>query len=166
MLAFFPFFLEIKRNGINAVAFSGWYRAVFKYMAQMTSAAGTDYLDPIHEITGVFFEPYPITRNHIIETWPAGSGLEFGVRGKELLPAGSTGVNSFFLIIVQVAGKSLFRTFLPQDMILLRREYLFPFFFGFFNCFLCQLQTPYAYKLVVPEILLFFESGNRLLTRK
>lgn len=150
LIAFFLSFLEIKRNGVNTVAFPGWRRAVFKHMAQVASTAGTDYLNPVHKIAGVLFELYPVTGNYIIETWPAGPGLEFGVRGKELLPAGCTGVNSFFLVIVQVAGKGLFRTFLPQDVILFRREYLFPFFFRFFNHFLCQLQTPFAYKLVVP----------------
>ena len=114
-------------------------------MPQMASAAGTDYLDPVHEITVVFFEPDPVTGNHIIETWPAGSGLEFGIGRKEFLPAGSTGINSFFLVIVQVAGKGLFRTFLPQDLILFRSEYFFPFFFGFFNRVLCQSQTPFVY---------------------
>lgn len=158
MLAFFLSFLEIKRNGVNTVAFPGWRRAVFKHMAQVASTAGTDYLDPVHEIAGVLFELYFVTGNYIIETWPAGSGLKFSVRGKELLPTGSTGVNSFFFVIVQVARKRLFRIFLPQDVILLRREYFFPFFFRFFNHFLCQLQTPFAYKLVVLEILLFFES--------
>ena len=58
-LFFFPsslFFLEIKRDGIDAVAFPGWHRPVFKDMAQVASAAGTDYLDPVHEIAGVLFE--------------------------------------------------------------------------------------------------------------
>lgn len=163
MLAFFSFFLEIKRNGINAKAFPGWCRPVFKEMTQVASAAGTDYLNPVHEIAGILFELYPVTRNHIVETWPAGSGLEFGIRGKKLLAAGSTGVNSFFLVIVQVAGKGSFRTFLPQDMILFRRKYLFPFFLRFFNCFLCQLQTPYAFKLVVQEILLFLRIVSKMI---
>ncbi len=102
-LVFFSFFFEIKRNRVYAITLPCWSRSIFKDMAQMASAAGTDYFDPVHEITGIFFKLYPITRKYIIETWPARSRLKFGIRGKKLLPAGSTGINSFFLIIVQVA---------------------------------------------------------------
>jgi hypothetical protein len=69
-------------------------------MAEMAPTARTDYFDPVHEITGIFFKPYLIIRNYIIETWPARSRIKFGIRGEKLLPAGSTGINSFFLIIV------------------------------------------------------------------
>jgi len=77
LLSFFTFhsllafFLEVKRNGVEAVTFPCWGRPVFKDMPQMASATGTDYLDPVHEIAVVFLKPDPVTGNCIIETWPA-----------------------------------------------------------------------------------------------
>ncbi len=67
------FFLEIKRNRVDAVTFPRRCRPVFKNMPQVASATGTDYFDPVHEVAGVFFEPYLVTGNHIGETWPASS---------------------------------------------------------------------------------------------
>jgi hypothetical protein len=93
----------------------------------------------VHEITVIFFKPDFIAGNHIIETWPAGSGFEFGIGRKKFLPAGSTGIDPFFFVIVQVAGKGPFRAFLPQNVILFRSENLFPLLFGFLDFVLCQL---------------------------
>jgi hypothetical protein len=99
-LLVFTFFLEVKRKRVDTVAFSGWFRPVFKDMPQVASATRADYLDPVHEIAVVLLKPDLIARNYIVKAWPAGSGLKFRIRGKKLLLAGSTPIDSVFLIIV------------------------------------------------------------------
>lgn len=118
---FFPciFFLcETKRDRVDAVALPSRFRPVFKYMPEVASAARADNLYPFHEIAVIFMKPDPVTGNHIIETRPASPGFKLGIRGKELLPTCSTGIDSFFFVVVQVARKWSFCAFLPQNMVL------------------------------------------------
>ena len=141
----FSFLLEVKGNGIDAEAFSRRFRSVIEDVSQVSSTAGTDGLDPVHEMAGVFLNPDFVAGNHIIETGPAGPGLELGIGRKEFLPAGSTGIDSFLFVIIQIARKGPFGAFLPQDLILFRSEDLLPLFFGFLDIILCQLQTPFMH---------------------
>lgn len=142
-LLFFPscFFvlIETKRNGIDAVTFSSWPGPVFKNMPKVASAARTDHFNPVHKMAGILLKPDFVAGNHIRKTWPPGAGLKFGIGRKEFLPAGSTGIDPFFFVIIKVAGKGPFRAFLSQDLILLGSENLFPLFFGLLNFILFQI---------------------------
>ena len=101
-LSCFPFLLEVKGNGIDAEAFSRRFRPVIEDMSQVSSTAGTDGLDPVHEKAVIFLKPDFVAGNHIIETGPAGPGLELGIGRKEFLPAGGTGIDPFLFIIIQI----------------------------------------------------------------
>jgi len=130
----------------------------------VSSATGTDYLDPAHEITVVLFEPHPVTGNHITETGPAGSGFEFGIGREEFLPAGGTGVDPFFLVIIQIARKGPLCAFLPQDMILFRSENLFPLIIGLLDFALCQLQTPFMHITQLCRKIIILRIREKILT--
>jgi len=143
---FFGLLLEIQGNGIDAEAFSRRFRPVIKDMTQVSSAAGTDGLDPVHEKAVIFLKPDFVAGNHIIETGPAGPGLELGIGRKEFLPAGGTGVDALFLVIIQLTRKRSLGAFLPQNVILFRSKNLFPFLFWFLYFIFCQLQTPFMHR--------------------
>jgi hypothetical protein len=128
LFAAFTFFLEVKRKGVDAITFARWCGSVFKDMPKVASTAGTDYFDPVHEIAIILLKPYFVTGDYIIEAWPPRPRLKFGIRGKKLLSASSTRIDTFFFVIIQITRKGSFCAFLPEDMILFRSEDLFPIF--------------------------------------
>ena len=75
------FGFKIKRGGVYAVAQASFVaRAIFKEVTQVGVTPGTNYLDATHTVTVVIAQLDVALADHIPETGPARSGMEFGVR--------------------------------------------------------------------------------------
>ena len=61
-----------------------------------------------------------------VKTWPPGTGVVFGIRTKQSLPAADTLINSGRFRVLILSREGRFRTLLAGHIVLIRRELLLP----------------------------------------
>src|SRR3989344_4744913 len=124
---------QFERSRVDAVAQTGWFRAVGKVMTQVRAALGAHDLGATHEeFLVIFFSDVFLVRR-LIETRPAGAGVELGVGAEQFGAAAYAAVHTVFMTVVVGAGKGTLGAFLTRDVILLRGELLFPLGVGLGN---------------------------------
>src|SRR3954447_10963442 len=69
----------------------------------------------------------------LIEAWPAGAALEFGVRGKQRQVATGAGEDALAMLLQQRARTGALGALFAQNFILLRRQLCAPFRIGLFD---------------------------------
>src|SRR6266496_2184002 len=75
--------------------------------------------------------PHVFLEDGLVETGPAGAGLELVLGAKQVKAAADTLVNARLVIVPVLAGKGAFCALFAGDLELLRVEQLLPFFLGF-----------------------------------
>ena len=107
---------------------------IVEYVSKMRSAAGAFYFLTHHSMARIHGYGYFISAQRRIETGPAGAGLEFRVRAKQLVSARGTEISSFAMIIpiLVLVWRLCFR--FTQDLKLARRKDLSPL--GIVQCHL------------------------------
>ena len=115
------FRIYFKRYGIDAVAFSGGWRAVVKHMPKMRATACADDFLTAHAVTVILFNANIKRRYGVPEAWPARAGLKFIPISEQIRPAANTLINAFSGSWDRALfAKSLLGPFLPGYFILFR----------------------------------------------
>ena len=125
LLLFFRF--EVQCDGVDAIAHAGclsW--AVIEEVAKVRSAILAYDFGARHEERTVLVQFDVFSIHRLVEAGPAGTGVKFGIRGKERLAAGDTLVHALLVIVIQCAGEGPLRSFQTTDLVLLRGQLLFP----------------------------------------
>src|ERR1700722_6349742 len=98
----------------------------------MTAAAAAVNFGPQHPKSTVFgFADGVLQR--LIKTRPAGTALEFRLRGEQRQVAACAGEDALAMFLEQRARSRALGALLAQDFILLRRQLGAPFGIGFFD---------------------------------
>ena len=66
-------FYEIDRCGVDAVAKARWFRAVWKYVSEVTAAPVAVDLRALHAVAYVHGFANVLLFDRVVEAWPAGS---------------------------------------------------------------------------------------------
>ncbi len=103
-------------------------------MAKMSAAVFAGDFDAAHAMRVVFMEFDIFFVGRLVETWPAGAGVEFGIGGEEFVSAGDAGVHAFVFGVNIFSSKWRFRPFLSQNSVLLRGEFFVPVFVILGHC--------------------------------
>lgn len=69
-----------------------------------------------------------LTFNHVLKTRPAGTGIKFIFRRKELLPASDTSIDTLFIVLIKLPGKRRLGGAQAAHIKLFRGEFIFPIF--------------------------------------
>ncbi len=121
---------ELQRRRVHAVAEASGFGAVFKDVAQVAIAAGTEIFDTDHAECGIGNVFDIFTGDGGPETGPAGAGVElrFGVEENGI--AANATVEAVGIILVEFAGEGAFSAVFAGDIEFDGREALLPFLIG------------------------------------
>ena len=97
-------------------------RAVVEHVAQVRATALALQLGTRAEQFLIDFIVYVILIVGFEEAWPAGAGLELGLRRVQRQPTEAAGIQARLLIVQQGAAIGWLGTFLAQDTALIGRE--------------------------------------------
>ena len=109
-------------------------------MAEMGIASFAQHLDPSHEKTIVRFCPCAFFRDHLPEAGPTRAGVIFCLRAEQFSTTPHTAVGPFLLGCVVLSRKGPFRALLTGDVVLIRRELLFPVLVRLYNFLIRHLS--------------------------
>src|SRR5258708_708973 len=127
---FTPLREENKGGAVHAISFAGRGRSVIKDMPQMRSALTVHYFPSFHAIAVVFDQSDCIRANGSKEAGPSGMGIEFGIGTEYRLQGGCRVIDAFLIKMVILPCTSSFCSLLPEYIILIRSELLFPLGIG------------------------------------
>src|SRR3990172_7713286 len=127
--------VELERSGIDAIAQIRRRRTVLKEMAQVGVAFATENFGAPHEQAVVRLGFDLVLSNRGPEARPAGVRIELGVGAEQLVAAAGTAVNSLIVAIPILPGKRRLGALLAANVILRRRQLLFPFRIGLDDLF-------------------------------
>src|ERR1700716_3352550 len=96
-------------------------------MSEMSAATRAQHLGPRHHELAVGLRGHGVLRERLVETRPTAPGFELRLRAEQRIPAAGTLVNARIVRVGIFAGKRSLSPLLAQDVILLRRQRLFPF---------------------------------------
>src|SRR6476469_470536 len=118
---------EFQRHSIDAVSQAGRRRAIVENMPLMAVASSAMDFGSRHEefLVGFRFDGGLLDRSP--KARPPRSTLEFVLRRKQRQLTPPALIHPFFMIIVVGAGKRPLRSFLPQHIVLILSQQLFPF---------------------------------------
>jgi hypothetical protein len=100
---FFGF--EVQGQGVDAVALASWFRTVWENVAKVSLAVATNHFRADHAVGFIDYGFYLALGEDIVKAGPAGSGVEFGLGGEEVLAAGHTAIHAFFIMFVVFSAK-------------------------------------------------------------
>src|ERR1700743_89306 len=99
--------------------FTGWAGSIRKYVPQVASTPGTDYLDAHHSIAGI---PDALDVRLVIrleEARPARTGIKFCTGTEQRQAAEPAGVDTVLLVVEEYATERRFRAMLKQNVALI-----------------------------------------------
>lgn len=118
---------------VDAVAQPCWSRTIFEDVTLVAATtAAMDFRAHIQEQCAVLTRAYRVVER-LPETWPAGAAIVFMFRGKQGQIAAGAVKKAGPFFIVQRTGKGTLGAMVAENVILLRRKNLPPFFGRFRN---------------------------------
>src|SRR4051812_45235536 len=120
------FLIQIKHDGVDAVAQVCRAGAVVEDVPQVSIATCAENLCAYHPVAGINFGADIILPGRCGETRPAAARVELRVRAEQLVSASHTFISALFLRIVIFTCEGSLRSLLASDGVLLRRELLSP----------------------------------------
>src|SRR5437588_4447970 len=124
------FLIQFQRRRVHAIANTSRLRTVGENMAEMSATLCAQDFGPRHHEFFVGLRRDSILRERLVETRPTAAGFELRFRTEERISAGRAFVNAGIMRAGILAGKCALGPLLAQDVILLRRQRLFPFCLG------------------------------------
>src|SRR4029079_3497211 len=113
---------EFQRNGVEAVAQSGWGWPVVEYMTKVAGAALAADFDASHAVAAVFDIGDVVRIERRREAGPPSAGFEFRAGTKQRQAAQPAGVNPFLLVIQEETAERAFSAMLQENVALLGCE--------------------------------------------
>jgi hypothetical protein len=140
--------VEIQRRRIHAVAETRGRGAVFEDVSQMGIALGAADFGAHHAVGRVPVFHDASFFGGLVETRPAGAGVELGIRIKQRSAAANAVIHTRFFRVPVLARKGTLGPSFTSHMILLGRELLFPLSFRLrdFFCRLFSHDEPHFYQ--------------------
>src|SRR3989440_3521170 len=120
------FGLQLQRSRIDAVAQSGWARAILKDMAEVTVALRAEHFGADHAMADVALFVDVVLRSRRRKARPAAAGVEFGVGLEQRLPAARADIGARSLLVLVFAGERALGRLLAQHRVLHRRQFFAP----------------------------------------
>jgi hypothetical protein len=100
---FFGF--EVQGQGVDAIALAGGFWAVGENVAKVCLAVAANHFGADHAVGFIDNGFYFALGEDIVKAGPAGSRVEFGFGGEEVLAAGYTAVYAFLIMFVEFSTK-------------------------------------------------------------
>src|SRR5258708_37349534 len=97
--------LQLQRRRINAIALAGGVGTVVEDVAKVPAAPLADDLGALHEEAVVRAQLDVLEVLGLVESRPAGAGLELGLGVEQLRATGGTGVGPIAVIVDVLAGE-------------------------------------------------------------
>src|SRR5437763_9042988 len=120
------FGLQLQRSRIDAVAQSGWARAILKDMAEVTVALRAEHFGADHAMADVALFVDVVLRSRRRKARPAAAGVEFGVGLEPRLPAARADIGARSLLVLVFARERPLGRLLAQHRVLHRRQCVAP----------------------------------------
>src|SRR5712671_682957 len=124
--------MEYQGKAIHAVAQAGRLRPIVEDVTEMAAAAAAVNFGPQHPESPIFGLADGVLQR-LVKTRPAGTALEFRLRGEQRQVAAGTGEDALAVLLEQRARSRPLGALLAQDLILLRRQLRPPFRIGLFD---------------------------------
>jgi hypothetical protein len=125
-------FMEIQCCRVHAVAFSYRRRTVIKDMAEMCPAPGAEHFGTHLPARGIGMSVNVEFGYRSGETGPAGTGIEFCDRFKQVSTATGTGIDALLFEGMIFTGEGMFCALFSGHVILFRSEECPPLCIGFY----------------------------------
>src|SRR6185436_1794514 len=113
---------EAKRYSVVAPTLASRLWTILEHVSLVSSAAGTVVFGSHHEELAISLRLHDAGKAGV-ETWPAGTAVEFHVRGKQRLATAGTHISTLAFFIVQRVGEGPLGTLVAQDLVLIRVQY-------------------------------------------
>src|SRR5205085_8157707 len=127
------FFVQVEHNGVDAVAQVCRARAIIKDMTKMGVATRAQDFCANHPVARINFGAHIVLFGRFGKARPAAARVEFGIGTEQLVSASCAFICTLLFRIVILASERSLRTFLTCDLVLLRRQFLSPFFISLDN---------------------------------
>src|SRR5229473_2465934 len=124
--------MEYQGKAIHAVAQAGRLRPIVEDVTEMAAATAAVNFGPQHPESPVFGFANGVLQR-LVETRPAGTALEFRLRGEQRQVAAGAGEDALAMLLEQRARSRPLGAFLAQDFVLLRRQLRAPLRVGLFD---------------------------------
>jgi hypothetical protein len=121
---------EVKSYGVNAVPHPGFRGSIGKNMTEVRIAIGAANFSPDHAMAGIQNFRDSFFAGGLVKSGPAASGVEFGVRQKQLRAAGTAGIAALLKELIVFPREGSFRSTLSKNAVAFRAQFAKKFLFA------------------------------------